>query len=78
MNFRRFMFSRADVTAMGLADNGFESRIFKYLVYFQHFVIRRLLKIEPLKSGSVIQCADLDLRIYLILSRTLTVRYAVS
>jgi hypothetical protein len=58
--------SRADVAPIGLADNGFETRIFKYIVNFRHFVIRGLLKIEPLKFGSVIQCADLDLRIYLI------------
>ena len=30
MNFRRFTFSRADVAAIGLADNGFESRIFTF------------------------------------------------
>ena len=53
------MLSRAHVAAISLADNDFESRISKYTVYLQHFVIRGFLKIEPLKFRSVIKCGRL-------------------
>lgn len=39
MNFPLFEFSRADVAASDLADNGFEPRIFKNVVYFYNFFI---------------------------------------
>ena len=38
MNFSQFMFSRADVTAIGLAHNGFEPRIFKSKCDFSQLV----------------------------------------